>query len=187
MALVIAMELICSQPARLIYSVLLSWGKQGHYGISEIGLTLEAICCIIGITWLPRKMNSTKPQLLPSVRCCRMSCSYGDGRFWVIEMSGNKEELSLVAPALACGVVTVNCVDEYNSVLVVCYVKPVRGLEWGGKKRREGGGNDMLGITRGCPAEGSHYRETRGIWCLGGIFSCAGETAQENEPRAQTG
>lgn len=82
-------------------------------------------------------------------------------------MSGNKEELSLVAPALACGVVTVNCVDEYDSVLVVCYVKPVRGLEWGGKKRREGGGNDMLGITRGCPAEGiplyNGYRETRGI------------------------
>ncbi len=77
-------------------------------------------------------MNSTKPQLLPSVRCFRMSCSYGDRTFL---SHRNKDKYSLVAP---CGVVTVNCVDEYDSVLVVCYVKPVRGLEWGGKKRREG-------------------------------------------------
>jgi len=64
-----------------LYHVLLSGGKQGHFGISEIGLTLEAICCIIGITWLPRKMNSTKPRLLRPTRCCRMCCSYGYRRF----------------------------------------------------------------------------------------------------------
>lgn len=27
------------------------------------------------------------------------------------------------------------------------------------EKKRRGGGNDMLGITRGCPAEGSHFTE----------------------------
>lgn len=42
-------------------------------------------------------------------------------------MSGNKEGLSLVGLtiSLACGVVTVNCVDEYDSALAVCYVKSI--------------------------------------------------------------